>query len=177
MTGRKILETRGGVHLGVRAASTEDEALLDEFFQHVSPEDLRFRFLSAMPRVPHEHIVAMTHVDHRQTENFLAFDERTGGLVATAMLACDAALERCEVAIVERAAFKGRGVGWELLRYVTEVARDRGIGVIESIEDCGNHAAIELQREMGFSVEACPGDATLVLVRKILQPAQSEPAS
>ncbi|WEK43231.1 MAG: GNAT family N-acetyltransferase [Candidatus Sphingomonas colombiensis] len=162
--------TRSGLRLDLRPAQAEDEAPLEEFFRHVSADDLHFRFLSAAPRVAHDVVVAMTHVDHHQTENFLAFEANTGLLVATAMLACDKTLERGEVAIAERADFKGRGIGWALLQYVTDAARARGVKMIESIESRDNHAAIELESEMGFSVEACPGDATLLVVRKYLQP-------
>lgn len=48
------------------------EAALADFFAHVTPEDLRFRFLSGMREVSHERLNAMIHVDHRLTEDFLA---------------------------------------------------------------------------------------------------------
>ena len=63
---------------------------------------------------------------------------------------------------------KHRGVGWTLLQYLADYAEDRGIKAIEAIECRDNREAISLEKEMGFTVEACPGDATLVLVRKAL---------
>ena len=39
------LLTRGGVGIHVRPVRPDDEASLAELFRHVSPEDLRFRFL------------------------------------------------------------------------------------------------------------------------------------
>jgi RimJ/RimL family protein N-acetyltransferase len=165
------LTTRGGVRLKVRPSHEGDETALDALFDRLTPEDLRFRFLSSMRHVAPEQIVAMTHLDHRKTENLLGFDAASGELVTAAMLACDDRLERGEVAIVVRPDHKAKGVGWEMLRLMTDYACSRGVGAIESIESRDNHAAIDLEREMGFTAEDYPGDATLVLVRKVLRPA------
>lgn len=163
--------TRSGIALHVRPARPEDEKALAEFFKHVTPEDLRFRFLDGMREVSHERLVAMTNIDHRQTENFLAFAEDGKTVIATAMLACDAALVRGEVAISIRADYKHKGVAWELLRHTARYAEAKGVKTIESIESRDNHEAIELEREQGFVAESYPGDTTLVLIRKKLNPA------
>ena len=110
------LVAHSGLKFYVRPAGPEDEPALAEFFKYVTPEDLRFRFLSSV-RLGHEHLAAMTNVDHRQIESFLAFDAEQARVIATAMLACDAALEVGEVAISVSGEFKNRGIGWELLGY------------------------------------------------------------
>lgn len=165
----QALRTRTGFEFQVRAASAADEPSLAEFFTHVANDDLRFRFLSGQQTVSHDQLVMMTRHD-RQTENFLAL-AADGTLIATAMLACDAAREHGEVAISIRSDFKARGIGWELLAYVAGYAEASGIQTLESVESRANHAAIELEREMGFTVSGCPGDATLVVVRRELRPA------
>jgi Sortase and related acyltransferases len=162
------LTTHAGLKLHVRPARPEDEASLAEFFKHVTPEDLRFRFLAGVREVSHEQLLAMTRVDHRRTENFLAFGEDGKTVIATAMLACDAALNKGEVAISVRAEYKHKGVGWELLRLVCRYAEAKGVKILESLESRQNHEAIELEREQGFVAEAYPDDPTLVLIRKHL---------
>ncbi len=69
-----------------------------------------------------------------------------------------------EVAIVVRSDYKHRGMSWTFLKYVIEQARQSGIKKLQSIESRQNHAAIELEKEMGFSARSCPGDATLMLL-------------
>lgn len=162
------LTTRGGLELNVRPASLDDEATLAEFFTHVTPDDIRYRFLTSLGQVGHEWLKNLVEVDHTQTENFLALDHSGKTLIATAMLAAEPSLERAEVAIAIRSDFKHRGVGWTLLRHISDYAAARGIKTLESIECLGNRAAIELEREMGFTATPYPGDATLVLVRKKL---------
>ena len=156
------LTTRSGLQIGVRPVSAADEALLAEFFTHVSKDDLRFRFLSGLEKVGADQIARLTHVDHARTEDFLAFDGDL--LVATAMVAADPAFETAEVAIAMREDYRGRGVGWTLLRHVARFAKAKGLRKLVSIESRANSAAIDLEREMGFRVTPCAGDSTLVSV-------------
>lgn len=158
------LVTRTGYRFEVRPAGPTDEAELGSFFGHVTQQDLRFRFLSAVKQVGQDQIERLTHIDHKSTENFLAFDADAGTLVATAMIAADPAGKTAEVAIAIRSDFKSRGIGWTLLEHATKFARSRGITTLESMESRENHSAIELEREMGFSVRSCPGDPTTVIV-------------
>lgn len=158
-----------GVEIDIRTARPEDEALLTELFRNVSPEDLRFRFLSSVSRVPPEEIHRLTHVDHETAESYLAFladDPRMP--VATAMLASAPTGKRAEVAVSLHADYRRRGIGWEMLAFLAEQAEARGIEIIESVESRDNRAALEVERDMGFKTEPLPGDPTLVLVRKQL---------
>ena len=163
------LVTRDGVKLNLRPAAPEDEQGLVDFFAHVTPNDLRFRFLSGVPKVGHALAHDLVTIDHTTSENFLAFDA-DGRLVATAMVAAEPDLSRAEVAIAERADCKHRGIGWTLLDYVSDYAASRGIRRLESIECRDNREAISLEREMGFTASAYPDDPTLTLVAKDLAP-------
>lgn len=162
------LTTRSGFVFNVRPAQASDETALARFFAQVTPDDLRFRFLSGISHVSHESLVAMTAVDHRQTENFLAFVDGGAEIIATAMLACDAAMDTGEVAIVILPGFKGKGVSWDMLKLVAAYAEAKGVRILQSIESRQNHAAIDMEREMGFVATAYPHDPTLVLLQRTL---------
>jgi GNAT superfamily N-acetyltransferase len=164
------LITRGGLDVHFRPAQPEDEVALAAFFSAVTPEDMRFRFLSALKTVSHESLVSMTSVDHRQAENFLAFATDRPEIIATAMLACTSDMAKGEVAIAMLPEFKGKGLAWELLSHVVRFAEAKGVKTIESIESRENHAAIELERDMGFTASSYPGDATLMLLQRQLAP-------
>lgn len=161
------LVTRSGYRFHVRPARDDDEETLDRFFTHVSPADLRFRFLTGVAHVPHDTIAAMAHVDHRGTENFLAIDP-DGTMVGSAMVAADDRQEVAEVAVSIHEDYKGRGIGWMLLDHAAAYAKARGVKKLQCIESRDNHAAIELEREMGFTARACPGEPSLVLVESVL---------
>lgn len=164
------LVTRTGFHFHVRPATSSDEAALGDFFTHVTPEDLRFRFLTGLRQVSHDRLVEMTTIDHRQTENFLAFENGKPNILATAMLACDDAMQTGEIAIAIRSDYKARGISWDMLEHVADYAEAKGLTTIRSIESAANHAAIDMERQMGFVSAPYPGDATLVLVERQLKP-------
>lgn len=163
-----VLETVSGFKMSVRPAMDGDEAALAAFFEHVSKEDLRFRFLSSFLHVPEKEIVAMTHVDHRQTEDFLAFLPGTTRIIANVMLAADKKMEVAEVAVSIDQEFKGHEIEKALLEHVTAAAKGRGIKKLMSIESRENIETIAFERRMGFTPRGVEGDPTLVVLETSL---------
>ncbi|MEO8684091.1 MAG: GNAT family N-acetyltransferase [Devosia sp.] len=162
------LVSRSGLKFHVRPVRPADEPALRLFFDNVTPEDLRFRFLTTLKRVGHDRLRAMIDVDHRRSETFIASVQVDGPIIAVAMLACDEAMEIGEVAITLSPAFKSKGFGWELLRHISRFAEANGIKMLQSLESRSNHAAIQLEQDFGFTAQTYPGDSTLVLVQKQL---------
>jgi acetyltransferase len=159
------LETRHGVRIHVRPVRADDEPLLAAFFERVSPEDLRFRFLGGVARVDHEQLAMMTRVDYRRTISFLAFDEARSDVIAIAMLAAEPDLTRAEVALTTRSDMKNTGVSWSLFEHVLRYARAEGIGSVESFEYADHDAALRMERELGFALASDPDDPTLLIAR------------
>ena len=163
------LTTRTGFEFFTRPAVVGDEQELGKFFDNVTPEDLRFRFLSTVSHVSADQLAALTNYDHRTTENFLAYDRDRTMIFASAILAAGSGLEAAEVAMAILPEYKGRGASWALLEHITRVAKARGIQTLEALESRDHHVAIELEREMGFVASASADDSTLVLLRADLQ--------
>ncbi len=161
------LVTRSGDPIRVRPVVPEDEPALAEMFRHVSPEDLRFRFLSSLRQVDHDRLAMMTQVDYRRTISFLAL-AADGTVIAVAMLAADADRTRAEVALSTRSDWKGKGVSYTLLEHVVRYATAEGIGTLEAIESADHDDAIALERELGFVSTTNPDDPGLRIVRRTL---------
>jgi len=158
--------THSGFKFLARPARPEDEKSLQEFFQHVTPEDRRFRFLDSVRQLSHERLEAMTDVDQQRVESFVAFESRGGPIIASAMLACDDKLDTCEVAISIHSEHKHRGVSWELLGFLTRRAEAKGIKRLQSLEDRSNTTATNLEHEMGFISKPYPDEPELVILEK-----------
>jgi len=158
------LTTRSGFEFHVRPVEPADKEAFAEFFTHVSKEDLRFRFFSGMPEVRESLLDSLINVDHDTKEDYLAFDIDDKTIIASAMIGAKEDKSEAEVAIVVRSDYKQRGMSWTFLKYVIGEARRKGIKKLTSLESRDNHDAIELEKEMGFSAKACPGDSTLVLL-------------
>ncbi|KQY21540.1 GNAT family N-acetyltransferase [Rhizobium sp. Root482] len=163
------LTTRTGFRFHVRQATPKDEAIVAEFFRHVTPEDIRFRFLSGMKAVSHERLLTMTRVDDPGIVNFLAF-ARDQTLLAVAMLAASEDAQRAEVALSIRKDFKRQGISWEMLAHICRYAERHNFKSIESLESRENHAAIELERDMDFQVFDAKDDPTVVVLRREFKP-------
>lgn len=160
------LKTRSGLTVTVRPATAQDEGALSAFFDKVSDDDRRFRFLVAGEHVSADQLSPLIHADHFRSESFLGFDAATGELIASALLACDSAMDTGEIAVSISNDYRGKGVGWALLDFLGQEAQKRGARRVIAIESRENHAAIELEREKGFVPEPFDGDPTLVVLSK-----------
>lgn len=156
------LQTRTGFNFWVDPVKADDANAVREFFAHVTGEDLRFRFLTAMRKVSDEQIEALTAVDHVLSENFIARDFQRSAIIASAHLVTDKTGLRAEVALAVHMDFKHKGISWTLLKFIADHAKNRGIKILTSIESRDHHQAIDLEREMGFVARPVAGDATLV---------------
>jgi acetyltransferase len=163
------LVTNRGIRFHVRPARPGDEEALGDFFRSLPPEDLRHRFLTGLREVGDERLKAMVRNDDPHTINFLAIDEETGKVMATAMLAATTDYSEGEFAVSTRPEWKQRGVSWTLLEHLVSYAKAAGIKRIESIETSDDARALQLEREMGFRTRLCPEDATLMIAEKELQ--------
>ena len=161
------IATRDGFDLNIRSASPDDEQALAEFFGKLSPQDLRFRFLSAMKQVTPGLARQLVDIDHTQTENLLAFDDRDR-LVATAMIAAPDGADDAEVAVAVRSDLKGHGIGWSMLDQACNYARSRGFKALHSVQSSDDRAAIALEQEMGFRAQPCADDMSLTILTRDL---------
>ncbi len=158
-----FLITRTGFEFAVRPVVPFDEPLLAALFSEVDKDDIRFRFLS--PCKPgHEMFKELIDVDHDRKESYLAIGPDGKTVIANAVVAADTANECAEVAIAMHREYKGKGVGWTLLKYIAEQEKRKGVKKLQSIEFRENHETIGLEREMGFKASSYPGDGSLVLL-------------
>jgi len=165
-----VLTTRAGLELRIRPASPDDEATVRAFFDGLSADDVRFRFLSPMPRLCDSLYDLLVNVDHVRSEDFLVFVEEEGRdrMVASAMLSCDPDTKKAEVAISVHPAYRNKGIGWSLLDFVARDAEQRGMEVLQSIECPDNRGALDVEADLGFKISFYADDPHLDLVSKRL---------
>lgn len=151
------LITRSGTPVSIRVVKKSDRPLLVDFFRHVSRDDLRFRFLTSLREVDADRLDSLCTVDPPRVITFLAF---SGGLLAAvATVAGTADRSTAEIALATRAEWKRHGLSWMLFEHVIRYARREGFRELLSVEKADNVAAIQLEREMGFSLSLADDDA------------------
>lgn len=155
--------TQSGLKVFVRPARSGDRAALERFFARLTQEGLYFRFLSGLRRIDEDRLEAMLCDTDDHSIDLLALDVDTGEVLAAAMLAADATFETAEFALSTRPDVRGKGISWALLELAARYAAAMGVGRLQSLQSAAQSDALQLEREMGFTVRTCADDPTLML--------------
>ena len=160
--------TRSGLALTVRPADASDKLLLEDFFKHVSADDLRFRFLTTIRRVDDARMDDLCVVDIPRKITFLAL--RGNLVVAIGTVAGAPDTRKAEVALTTRPEWKHQGVSWTLLEHLIQFAQGHGYREIVSIEAPDNAGALGLERDMGFRLSLLGADSSEFIASKTIDP-------
>jgi acetyltransferase len=158
--------TRSGVALSIRPVQRTDRPLIEDFFRHVGADDLRFRFLTTIRQVDDARIDELCTVDAPRLITFLAFREKL--LIAMATLAGDQKTGKAEIAMTTRPEWTHQGVSWTLLEHAIRFARHCAYTEILSVEKAENEAALQVERDMGFTLSMVGGDASEFVATKVI---------
>jgi acetyltransferase len=107
----------------------------------------------------------MTQIDYAREMAFVAIEDGSGELLGVVRFAADPDYEVGEYAVIVRSDLKGRGLGWQLMRHLIDYAAATGLRALFGHVLAENTTMLAMCRELGFSVEREPGDASLRLVR------------
>lgn len=161
-----LARTQGGLNVRMRPATPADREALATFFAGLSPEDRRHRFLASLKTVDERQLALMIRNDGGPDRTFVSCDAADGAILAVATLATGLDARRAEVAVSVRSDLKGLGLSWSLLQHTLTYARTVGVKVVESIETADNHPALDLEREMGFTIRPVSDDHGLRLAER-----------
>ena len=124
-----VRTTRKGLVVRFRPVRINDETLIKDLFYKLSNQSLRRRFMSSRTDVPHEVRQEFVVIDYTKEMNILATIEENGKEIAVGMgqLIHDGEHHTAEVAFSVRDDYQNRGIGSELLDYLTVLAKRRGL--------------------------------------------------
>lgn len=118
----------GGEAMTIRPIRPEDAQAHTAFFSRLSPQDVRYRFFSAMRELSPEQTVRLTQVDYDREMAFVAVRDSTGETVGVSRLACDMDGRSGEFAVIVQADMKGRGLASHLMRRLIDWGVRAGCG-------------------------------------------------
>jgi len=157
---------RDGTSLRVRPLRPEDEPMLHDLAAHMSHEDLRLRFFTPVRGLTHAVAARLSQLDYDRELALLA--EWNGTALGVAHFFADPDNLRAEYAIAVRSDWKGRGIGYLLMKRLIEIAGQRCIGELVGEVLRENEPMLQMCRELGFTIARDPRDAMTILVRKRL---------
>jgi acetyltransferase len=157
---------RDGTGLRMRPLRPEDEPMLHDLAAHMSHEDLRLRFFTPVRGLTHAVAARLSQLDYDRELALLA--ELDGRALGVAHFFADPDNLRAEYAIAVRSDWKGRGVGYLLMKRLIDIARQRGIGELVGEVLRENKSMLQMCRELDFSIAPEPRDPAVMTVRKRL---------
>lgn len=154
----RMLTLKDGWRVFVRPVRPDDEPLYQDFFKHVTQEDLRLRFFARVKDFSHAFIVRLTQLDYSRAIAFAALDEATGALMGVVRLHTDANHHEGEYAILLRSDLKGRGLGWALMQMMIDYARADGLAEVRGQILRENTTMLAMCAALGFDSHPDPDD-------------------
>ena len=154
-----------GEILSIRPIRPEDAVAHGEFFRRLSPEDVRFRFFSAMRELSHEQMARLTQIDYEREMAFVAVRDATGETVGVSRLVRDLNGTEGEFAVVVQPDMKGRGLARHLMERMMDWGRSQGVSAVVGQVLSDNQPMLAFVRHLGFVVRRTPGEEDVVEAR------------
>lgn len=154
-----------GTRVIIRPIRKEDAALERAFIRRLSPESRRLRFLGQMNEPNDALVRALTDIDYRRDFAFVALvhRDREKREIGVARFSTSEDGTSCECAVTVADEWRHRGLAVTLMRHLIDVARDRGVKTMFSLDEASNAGMRDLARFLGFRRRRDPDDATQVI--------------
>ena len=147
--------TKSGFPLFLRPVRMNDEPLLKDFFYHLSTDCMYSRFISSRTDMPHERLQKFVAINYNREVVILATIEQDGKeeVVGMGQYIIDEKSHTAEVAFVTLDSYQGKGIGLELLSYLTFLAKKQGLLGFAATVLQENRPMLHLFESMGFEIE------------------------
>ncbi|MBN8872389.1 MAG: bifunctional acetate--CoA ligase family protein/GNAT family N-acetyltransferase [Rhodospirillales bacterium] len=154
-----------GERFTIRPIRPEDAEQHGAFFKRLSPEDIRYRFFSAIRELSAEQMARLTQVDYDREMAFVAIHEATGDTVGISRLVCELDQRTGEFAVIVQADMKGRGLARHLMRRLIAWATAHGLSEVVGQVLADNAPMLAFVRHLGFTVRRMPEDPEVMEAR------------
>jgi acyl-CoA hydrolase/GNAT superfamily N-acetyltransferase len=122
--------TKDGLNIFIRPIKISDEPLLKDFVYSLSDQSMYRRFMSVRKDMPHERLQDLVIIDYTREVAILVFmthDEKKELILGVGRYYIDPDMHTAEVAFAVRDDYQKRGIGTELLAYLTYLAKREGL--------------------------------------------------
>ena len=145
---RRSFTTRDGTEVLARPIHPDDDDKILEFYYSLSRETIYFRFFSGRKNVPRTRIRDYTHIDYNK--NFAMVVEYQARIIGIGHYIVTDNPETVEMAVVMHDDWQHRGIGTNFLRYIIDIAKERGIKHITATVLLENYKIMKTIEKLGF---------------------------
>jgi acyl-CoA hydrolase/ribosomal protein S18 acetylase RimI-like enzyme len=146
--------TKTGLEILLRPVKMSDEPWLKDFFYSLSDKSLYRRFISVRKDMPHERLQEFVIIDYTQQMVILAVVQKGDKeeVVGTGQYTIDGKTHTAEVAFAVRDDDQNKGIGSEILSYLTYLAKKQGLLGFSAEVLVENRPMLHLFDKMGFEI-------------------------
>ena len=146
--------TKTGFQIFLRPVKITDEPLLKDFFYSLSDRSLHRRFLSWRTDIPHERLQDFVIIDYTKEISVLAIigSQENETIVGLGQYGVDEATHTAEVALAVRDDHQNRGIGSEMLSYLTYLAKREGFLGFTAEVLVENRPMLQVFEQGGFDI-------------------------
>jgi len=155
-----------GTEIIIRPIRPEDAEIEQEFVRGLSAESKYFRFMNSVHELSLEMLVRFTQIDYHNEMALVAIFPSINGEeeIGVARYMTNPDKKTCEFAIVVSDKWQGRGIARLLMQKLIDIARNRGLEVMEGQVLANNFRMLELMTSLNFQIGNDPTDPGIKLV-------------
>jgi acetyltransferase len=156
-----------GTNIVIRPIRPEDAEIEQAFIRNLSPESRYFRFMNSISELSLEMLVRFTQIDYHNEMALIAVWPNDDGEEEIGVVRYMTNVDKttCEFALVVADHWQGKGIARLLMRNLIEVARDRGLEVMEGQVLSNNFRMLDLMTRLNFKISNDPTETGIKLVR------------
>jgi acetyltransferase len=159
-----------GTNVVIRPIRPEDAEMTQAFVRSLSEEAKYFRFMDAVQELSPAMLVRLTQIDYDREMALLAVTEQDGKEVeiGVARYASNPDQVSCEFAVVVDDEWQHQGIAHKLMDVLMDVARAKGLRIMESEVLKRNQPMLKLATSLGFRIEPHPEDDNIKRISRAL---------
>jgi len=150
-------KTKTGMDIFMRPMRISDEHLLKDFIHYLSDRSLYLRFISKRQDLPHDRLQELVVIDYTQEMAIVAVvDDGQKGhekFVGVGRYYIYPDRQSAEIAFAVRDDYQNKGIGQELLSYLTYLARRQGLLGFTAEVLAGNDPMLHVFEKGGFEMQ------------------------
>jgi len=148
----------------IRPIRPDDEQLYEDMIARMDQNDLRLRFFSPQRHLSRKFLARLTQIDYGREIAFVALTPSEDEMLGVARFFADPDYRKAEYAVMTRSDFKGRGLGWQLMRQLIDYAKAEGLERLYGSVLSENVTMLRMCRQLGFNTRHDPDDPSVFQV-------------
>jgi len=151
----KYVKIKDGTRMLLRPIKPSDEELIKEFFYKLSDETIYKRFMGVKKYLPRKQLHELANVDYSKNMAIVAVigENEKEEITGIGRYGLDENTNSAEVAFVVRDDWQRKGIGTELLKYLTMIAKKRGLYGFTADVFADNKPMLSLFEKMNYLLE------------------------